>query len=328
MLEQEVLKNLYKLIEQYYRILKKQYKRRDYNYKQVEKKPDELKQSILNYETSIFKNIDQKQIPFTQLFQLNKKTIYALNPQETEILRNYLGVYDNGKKQSVLEISKRFNITTSKTTSILKRIIDMFETKTGQELISEERNKEIKKRITNKTYKEKILNSDIKFLNITDNFMNVLRMEKINTVDDLLKITKKQIRNMNKQYGYYYSLEIIPKRLIDEIHEFGLKFENELMISLMFQNFKGIEIDSDKTIGSTFDTLTDAICARQFEPELLYRLNLEDNLKIDNKLNRGYMQEKYEEYLSEAYEIQKKVKMMKMNELDYRHGKIYQSRNN
>ena len=96
MLEEKVRNNLYKIINQYYKILKSQYKRTEPTYK-IEKEPSELKQNLLNYETSIFKNIENKHFSFTELFKLDKEIIYSLNPYETEILRIYVGIYDDKK---------------------------------------------------------------------------------------------------------------------------------------------------------------------------------------------------------------------------------------
>ena len=320
MLEERVRQNLYKLIEQYYKILKKQYKRTNLEYSMIEI-PNEIKQSIENYEISIFKYINNKQILFTELFKLKQERIYTLNEFETELLRNYIGIYDNGQKQSVQEVSRRLNITTSKASSTLKQIIDMFESETGQLLLINERNNEIKNRIYDEEYRTKILNSDITFLNITDNFIEILREENINTVGELLKITKTQIQNMNIKYGYYDNLEIIPQRLIDEIDELGLKFEKQKMIDAMFKKFKDEQKNDKKS-----NAIIDAISARQFEPELLDKINYINDSRIDLVLNAGYIQKKYIEFKS--IEIQEKIRIMKMKEIDYRHGKIYESNNN
>ena len=326
--KEKVRQNLYKLIEQYYRILKKQYKKETHDYKIIEQVPSELKQNILNYETSIFKNIKLKQIPFTQLFNLNQKTIYALSPLETKILRNYVGIYDDGQKQSVEEVSKKLNITTSRVSATLKRIMDIFETETSQKLIINERNKEIKDRIFNKEFKEQILNSDIRFLNITDNFIEILNSENINTVGDIIKLTEDKIEKINIEYGYYNSLKIIPNRLIEEIHSLGLRFEDEIIISQMFHNFDGVIIDSNSTIGNTFNTIKDAISARQFEPELLSRLNLEDNFKIDTKINKGYMQDKYIDMSEELLVYRAEMQKNKIKEKNYECRKAYYANNN
>ena len=139
---------------------------------------------------------------------------------------------------------------------------------------------------------------------------------------DLLKITKTQIQDMNIQYGYFDNIEIIPQRLIDEIHKLGLKFEKEKMIDIMFKKFK----DESKKKTNKNNILIDAISARQFEPELLDKFHSINDPRIDLVLNIGYMQEKYREFIK--IEIDEKIKVMKMNEPDYRHGKIYQSNNN
>ena len=291
MLEDKVRKNLYKIIDQYYKILKKQYKRTEYSYK-IEKIPCELKQNLLNYETSIFKYIEEKRIPFSELFKLKQEQIYSLNELETELLRNYVGIYDNGKKQTIEEVSKRLNIPKSKASTTLKEIMDIFESEAGQKLLINERNKETKDNIYNKDYRKQILNSDITFLNITDNFMDILRQENINTVEDLIKITEKQVESINFKYGYYPELRIIPNRLIEEIHSVGLRFTDEIMISQMFHTYQGITINQKIKLGKEFNSLKDAISARQFEPELLSRLILDEYIIVDRKINESYMEEK------------------------------------
>ena len=321
MFEEKVRKTLYKLIEQYYRILKKQYKRTEFEYNMVEVQ-SELEQSLIKYETSIFKYIENKQLPFTELFRLNQERIYSLNEFETELLRIYVGVYDNGKKQSIQEVGKRLDISTNKASTTLKEIMDNFESETGQLLLINDRNNEVRKRIYNKEFRQQILDSDITFLNITDNFLDILRQENINKVNDLLKITKTQIQDMNIQYGYFDNIEIIPQRLIDEIHKLGLRFENEKMIDIIFKKFK--DESNDKT--NEKNVLIDAISARQFEPELLERFDSINDPRIDLVLNIGYIQEKYKEFI--GIKIEETIKTMKLNELDYKHGKIYQSHNN
>ena len=295
MLEEKVKNNLYKIINQYYKILKTQQKRIEPTY-EIEKVPSELKLNLLNYETSIFKNIENKQFPFTELFRLKQERIYTLMPIETEILRNYVGIYDNGKKQSAEEVARRLEISSYKVSIILKRIMDIFESETGQLQLILERNRYVKERICEKDFRKQILDSDITFFNITDNFIGILRQENINTVKDLLEITEEQLETINMQYGYYSDLKILPSRLIKEIHEMGLRFKDEIMISQMFHEYNGVKIN--KRIGLTenvckyIGTIKDVISARQFEPELLSKLNLDDYLNIDKKINESYMEEK------------------------------------
>ena len=327
MLEERVRQNLYKLINQYYKILKKRYKKTEYSYK-IEKVPSELKQSLLNYETSIFKYIENKRITFSELFKINQECVYSLSPFETELLRNYIGVFDDGKKQTIEEVSKRLNITKNRASNALKEIMDNFESELGQLLLIKERNKEIKNKIFNKEFRKQILNSDITFLNITDNFIEILRLENINTVKDLLEITEDQVEKMNIQYGYYPELRIIPNRLIEEVHNIGLRFEDEIMISQMQHDDRGITINPKTQICESFDTLKDAISARQFEPELLSRLNLSDYLSIDRKINECYMQEKIMDMNEKTTEYDEKLRKEKEKGLSKRFRRTHLERNN
>lgn len=322
MLEERVRQNLYKLINQYYKILKKRYKKTEYSYK-IEKVPSELKQNLLNYETSIFKYIENKRITFSELFKINQECVYSLSPFETELLRNYIGVFDDGKKQTIEEVSKRLNITKNRASNALKEIMDNFESELGQLLLIKERNKEIKNKIFNKEFRNQILNSDITFLNITDNFLEILRLENINTVKDLLEITEDQVEKMNVQYGYYPELRIIPNRLIEEVHNIGLRFEDEIMISQMQHDDRGITINPKTKICESFDTLKDAISARQFEPELLSRLNLSDYLSIDRKINECYMQEKIMDMNEKTTEYYEELRKEKEKGLSKRFRKTY-----
>lgn len=327
MLEEKVRNNLYKIINQYYKILKSQYKRTEPTYK-IEQEPSELKQNLLNYETSIFKNIENKHFSFTELFKLDKEIIYSLNPYETEILRIYVGIYDDGKKQSVQEVARRLEIPSSRVSNTLKKIMDNFESKKGQELLIRERNKDIKEKIQNYEYRKQILNSDITFLNITDNFIDILREEKINTVEDLLKITEEQVERINIQYGYYPNLKIIPKRLIDEIHNIGLKFEDEIMISQMFHEYIGVTINPKIKIDKSFGSIKDIISARQFEPELLSALILKKYLMIDKKINEGYMEEMIMDMSENILAYKEEIEMNQANGMTKRFIIEYPSDNN
>ena len=331
MLEERVRQNLYKLINQYYKILKKQYKRTEYSYK-IEKEPTELKQNLLNYETSIFKYIENKKLPFSELFKMNQESVYSLSPFETELLRNYIGVYDNGKKQTIEEVSKRLDITNNKASTALKEIMDNFESELGQILLIRERNKEIKRKTLDKEYRKQILESDITFLNITDNFLEILRQENINTVNDLLKITEDQVEKINIQYGYYPELRIIPNRLIEEIHDLGLRFEDEIIISQMFHEYDGVKINKrvslNKTIKKLIGATRDIISARQFEPELLSRLILDDYLIIDKKINESYMEQKIFDMNQESNLYVYKLEQDIANGVSKRFRKTYIENNN
>lgn len=327
MLEEKVIQNLHKIINQYYKILKKQYKRTEYSY-EIEKEPTELKQNLLNYETSIFKYIENKRLPFSELFKTDQETIYALNELETKVLQNYVGVFDDGKKQTIEEVSKRLNIPKSKAATTLKRIMDNFESKTAQSQLTKERNESIKNRIHDKKYREQILKSDITFLNITDNFLGILRQENINTVNDLLKITEYQVEKINIQYGYYPELRIIPNRLIEEVHDLGLKFEDEIMISQMMHDRRGITINRKIKLGETIKSLKDVISARQFEPELLAQLKLDEYLIIDRKINKGYMEQKIFDMNTKVNEFYEELKKERENGLSKRFRKTYLESNN
>ncbi len=297
MLEEIIIKksleNLYDLIEEYYKkiiILNKNNK--------------DLTQDIIDYEASIYRNIKNKLIPFTQIFDLNNPNPYILNDFEIEVLRKYIGIYNYGNKESKKEISKIFNVSPSTISNTLKRIIEALLDPGCQKKIIDERNKLIRENIKNKALKNKILNLDISFLNITENLETILRLTKINTIKDIINIDYETIEKMNIEYGYYAGIIVFPKCIINEIHELGLNFKKENMIYELNKQLDEMEIPIEKALDvenytTKISTVADLFLSQQFERELLKTFSIEDTLKIDWLINNSYINDEYIRFVIE-----------------------------
>ena len=329
MLELKCLKNLYDIINNYYDKLKEDYKKeiKQNEYNELKILHETKKQELFNYNISIYKNIEIKKIPFTELFNINNDTPYMLTSLETELLRHSIGLYDEGKKQSINEVSKRFKMSKEKITDALQTVMRCFGTELFQNSFLKERNEMIKNNI--KILKNKVLDYDITFLNITDNFIEILRTENINKIRDILNINERQIKNMNIEYGYNPKIVVFPKRIIDEIESLGLKFKNDKMIDELFPK-KENEEDEEKneteykeSLGENLKTSDYLICARQFEPELLGRLSLTEQVYLDKEFGNGYLAEAYDNTKIEEIEYINETTSVKSLDLNYKNGKTF-----
>lgn len=315
------LKNLNSLINEYYKKIKKDYQKEinKNKFDKLERIHGQKKQQLLEYETSIYKNIEHKKLAFIEILDTKNETPYIFTNLEAQILRHYIGLYDQGKKQPITEISKRFGLPKTKISKILNEIMLYFSTEVFQSIFIEERNEIIRRNL--EILKKEILEYDITFLNITDNFIEILRKEKINTVKDILNINYKQIKNMNIEYGYSSKIIIFPKRIIEEIHSLGLEFKNESMIEKLFEKIEDEPINENIDLGQNLETMIDLICARQFEPELLNKLNIKQQLDVDMTINNGYMRKIYNDMLEKI--IEQDYENQKQLQCNYTNGKTY-----
>ena len=87
----------------------------------------EKRKELLDYEISIYKNLKYKLITFTQLFDENNLTPYLIDEKEAEILRDYIGLYNDGIKMSDELICQIHNITKKQLNKILKEIVKKIE---------------------------------------------------------------------------------------------------------------------------------------------------------------------------------------------------------
>ncbi len=294
MIEENVIKkslqNLYQLINQYYEKLK------------IKNKETGITQEMLDYDASIYRNIEYKLIPFTQIFDLNNDNPYILNYFETEVLRQRIGIYNNGEIQTKRKLSKIFNVSPQTIDRTLKIIIRDISSPIYQKQFLDERNELIKKEIVNKKNKEKVLSHDINLLNITENLEEILRLENINTIKDIINIDSETIERINTEYGYYTNLRLFPKSIIEEIHDMGLKFKREKMISKTNDDLKKIEIPLGKILDIEdytikLKTVADILLAKQFEPEVLKTLSLEEELQIESLFDNSSMKNAYAELI-------------------------------
>lgn len=299
------LQNLYDLINDYHEKLAKNNKKKKYG----------LTQEYLDYNASIYRNIETKLIPFTQIFDLKNENPYILNDFETEVLRHYIGIYNEGKKQTKTEISKIFNVSPKTIDRALKTIIKDFMNPSYQQQFLDERNQIIKKAITNKNNKQKILNQDINLLYITKNLEEILRQANINTIRDLINIDNEIIEQINIEHGYYSNLRIFPKSIINEIHNMGLSFKRETMLKNKNEILNKMEIpieDLLKIQNNTvkLKTVSDILLAKQFEPEILETFSIEEMLEIDWLFSDYRLNDAYQNFMPNLIKIQTERKVV------------------
>lgn len=316
------LENLYELFNNHYIRLKKQYEKelQSETYYDFVYNNSYIKQQLLDYEVSIYKNIKNKLIPFTEIFDLKNNNPYILNDFESEVLRTYIGIYNDGKKQSKKEISKIFNVSPSKIDRTLNIIISDFLYPTYQQQFLQERNQLIKDNLKNNSFKEVILKLDINFLTMTQNLEEILRNININTIEDILNIDIKTILDMNIEYGYNTNLRLFPTRIIDEIHELGLTFKSEKLLEEIAEAYMPLQITTEEEIDiqehvMNIETVLDLLLAQQFEPEILDTMDLNERLKVDRLINNNNIQNQYVRISQEISE--QTIKLIQNNRIIY-----------
>ena len=117
---EKILKNLYELINNYYKHLRITESKKLKTFAELKQMNSELEQELLEYEVSICKNIENKLIPFTEILNLKEDCAYILTKLETESIRHYIGIYNEGNIQSLEEIGKKLN----KSKNQIKRAIE------------------------------------------------------------------------------------------------------------------------------------------------------------------------------------------------------------
>ena len=294
------LNNLYELIDNYYLTLQKKEKRNhNDNYEILKIENTELEQQVLDYQISIFTNTKNKKIPFTQLFDLNNDNPYMLNDIETEIIRQYIGIYTEGKKESIENLSKTFNTSTIEITKTINSILKDFLNPDFQREFLKERNEMIRKNLNNQNVLKTLLNEDIEFLNIYENMIYILRNKNINTVKDLINMDFKVIKGINKEYGQDPKRVLFPKKIIDEIHDLGLQFKDKRYINLI-ESYDDTPNDKIKNItNKKIETMLDFECAYQFEPEIIKTFNVKERLELDKIIGNLNFKEAYISYAEE-----------------------------
>ena len=239
-----------------------------------------LEDDIENYYFSIYSHngVIRKKLPFIEIFDLNNSEPYGLNELEAEILRNYIGLYDDGKQQEKSDICKQFEISDDILAQHIHSIISKLCETTCQERIIKERNNLIRTNINNQKLKEKILNEDIiSFLDITIGVSwNLCVKNRFRTVGDLLSITYQDIITLNV-LGTFKNIVIFPRYIVEQIHELGLRFEFEMIFEEMFRydelladEYSGINILKGITTG--VNTISDLLSMLQFDQKLLQKI--------------------------------------------------------
>ena len=318
---EKILKNLYELINNYYNNLRITESKELKTFTQLKQMNSELEQELLEYEVSIYKNIENKLIPFTQILNLKEDCAYTLTKLETESIRHYIGIYNEGNIQSLEEIGKKLNKSKNQIKRAIETALTEMSTIDFQEQLLNERNEIIRKSTKEKQMKKNLMNQDISFLLMTDNLENIFRLMKINTIKDLLSIDEKTIYYLNIQYGYNTEYRILPKRIIRQIHALGLEFKREDLIEKILNLYNKIDVIPLEQLDIPepalyVETLYDLVSAQQFEPELLNTLDLNEILRVDRIIAGNYQQRQYlnlieeirKSYLSKDIRVLKTIK--------------------
>lgn len=160
-------------------------------------------------------------IPFTQIFNLNNDNPYDLKIKEANIIRIYIGLYDNGQSMNIEYISRLYKESYRAMSYDIGEIMrKMF----NYPNLIEERNALLKEGLKSEKIKEKILNSDLEVLDISEHFLQEFRNNKLNTVNDLINMDSKTMKSITEKL----SLEIFPLHIINCIHDIGLRFNEEI----------------------------------------------------------------------------------------------------
>lgn len=196
---------------------------------------DEItRESLLNlyYILSVFLGIDagerckKNKIPFTQIFDLENNTPYGLTDDEANMLRTYIGIYNEGKPQNLLFVSKiykeRYTVTVYIITEILRKIYS------HPDLISE-RNFLLKEGYKSKKLQGIILNLDLEVLDISEQFTQELKSFNINTIKDLIAINLETMKTITEKLY----LEVFPIHIIECIHSIGLNFDENIETEIL-----------------------------------------------------------------------------------------------
>lgn len=283
----KLLKNIYTIINNYNNEIKQQYRLEISNNlsdKMIHFR-SRIEQKKLDYEVSIFKNIEKKEIQFSELLDVHNDTPYTLNSFETKIFRTYIGMYNNGKIQTLDEISKKFNQPKELIGVIITEILEEMHKPYFQRFLITERN--------NKK-QGNTLKKDISYLTMTDNLEEIFRSMNINKVEDIINMTKRQICLMNIQYGYNAEEILPPTRIIKQIYELGFEMKETEIFDIIFKKYskenKTKIIDTELQEHATYiDTKLDIISVQQFEPEILNTLDSIERLQLDASINEGFM---------------------------------------
>ena len=284
---EKLLKNIYKIINDYSKKLKQ-----NYTLELMNKQNDEfnhihtdLEQQYLDYGVSIYKNIEKKELEFKEILDKKNETPYTLDQTQSKLFRLHIGMYNNGEIQTIKQISKKLNTTEEFIENIIEKTIRQLQYPHIQQKLLEERN--IKD-------KDILIKKDISYLIMTENLEQILRLHNINTIEDILNITEEQLSLMNIQYGYNSDLILPPTRIIKQILNMGLKIKEPSFLTkiyIKYTNARRTILDEFGIVEHTIyiQTILDLLSILQFEPELFKTLDENEKLQIDIIKNDGYM---------------------------------------
>ncbi|MBP3920999.1 MAG: hypothetical protein J6D28_05490 [Bacilli bacterium] len=180
-------------------------------------------------------DINEKNFPFIELFELDKQRVYNLSSLETEIIRIYIGIWDGGKVQSNDSISERTTLMYKHVQYYFKQALNKFYSSPIQRIIIDERNKFINDNIKHGDINSKILNTSISFIHMPSDYISLLISNGFKTISDLINISYDDIIKLNKDKKYDY-LVTFPRYIVETIHSLGLKFKYEEMFEMLYKD--------------------------------------------------------------------------------------------
>lgn len=187
----------------------------------IEKCLNQLYRILSYYHFNSGEEYQKKLIPFTQIFDLKNDNPYNLTTEEANIIRIYIGLYNEGTPQNIEYIA---NLCCKSKYGVFKLIVTIIGKICSYPNLIEERNYLIRQGIENQNIKEKILDMDIEILEISEQLTQELKNINIKTIRDLTNINLKEIKNLTKKY----QCNIFPINIIENIHDIGLTFNEEI----------------------------------------------------------------------------------------------------
>lgn len=229
------------------------------------------------YKISIYKDIETKKLFFSEIFNLDLEEIYGLTANETKILRYHIGIYDDGEMQSYLKIGDELDIKETSIMQIIQNAMEKIIKPSIQDKIIMERDKIIRGKAHNETFRKEILQESISFLNIQKNLITLLIESGFKTIEDLLNITYEDIVKLNEKAGIISNITVFPKKIVEHIYEMGFQLKDEKRILELFSSTKKITEEWQiypKSVMNIFkyyniDTPITLLATFQFEPEII-----------------------------------------------------------
>lgn len=185
---------------------------------------DYLSTELLEKNNNMNKNyVKEIENLVTDLFDLNKLSIYPLDEEQTLIIRKYFGIFDDGIRISSIDIAKIYNVTPQSIMVKINRSLQQI----YRCILKSNKDKKMSSVEINSIHKNKL----IKDLNLDYYTNSILSKNSINTIEELLMYSIVELQSMGL---------IDLDNLINEIHKRNLKFIDELNSqerrSIIFKN--------------------------------------------------------------------------------------------